>query len=192
MGRTATLGRSVRPTLTFLPQGFALSGRRAENSLYFAAASGTLSLSLRSALHLSINLLVHHRSHAVYGYLLRDTPEILRLLAQVALHWRRQPKAGKPESSLLNPLAVSATVGFNPLFQSSASFQGPGTSPLEKAKPWVLPSVHPAPHMASAWETPTATGLLPEERQSRAFVSRLMRRSHLSVLTFHSPLLRKT
>jgi len=73
--------------------GLCQYGRRAENSFYFAAASGTFSLSSRSALHLSINLLVHHRSYAVYGYLLRDTPEILRLLAQVALHWRMQPKA---------------------------------------------------------------------------------------------------
>jgi len=86
------------------------NGSRAENSFYFAAASGTFSLSLRSALHLSINLLVHHRSHVVYGYLLRDTPEILRLLAQVALHWRMQPKAREEARQALSLLHQPANV----------------------------------------------------------------------------------
>jgi hypothetical protein len=48
------------------------------------------SLSLQSAWHVSIALLVPYRSDRVYRCSLRDTPEGFRLQFQAALHRRRQ------------------------------------------------------------------------------------------------------
>jgi len=57
-------------------------GRHKHQLFQSRIASGTFSLSLQSALHLSIARLVHYRSQAMSIHLLRDTPERLRLQVQ--------------------------------------------------------------------------------------------------------------
>lgn len=140
------------------------------NSFYFAAASGTFSLSLRSALHLSINLLVHHRSHVVYGYLLRDTPKILRLLAQVALHWRMQPKAGKARQAIFPFSTPSANIAKGVFTRSSlrelisSSWNvafGEGLFSLTVPRP----QCNQLPTWSARGSRPQTPSLLPEERR---------------------------
>jgi len=59
------------------------------------------SLSLQSAWHVSIALLVPYRSDRVYRCSLRDTPEEFRLQFQAALHRRRQQEKAESEGFLI-------------------------------------------------------------------------------------------